>query len=131
MPLLHTHTLTYFLAPNLLLRSLNIFEGGRKRIRGDCLQKGVLRETSKKKKKKIMEIARKAYPDCLIRDGLVSHWDQRKQKYFVLMEFGGKCSSKETLAVIALSLFLQVFSFFLFFLLSFKKSDWLFLSTSG
>lgn len=78
-----------------------------------------------------MEIARKAYPDCLIRDGLVSHWDQRKQKYFVLMEFGGKCSSKETLAVIALSLFLQVFSFFLFFLLSFKKSDWLFLSTSG
>ena len=89
------------------------------------------KRNKQKKKKKIMEIAKKAYPDCLIRDGLVSHWDQRKQKYFVLMEFGGKCSSKETLAVIALSLFPQVFSFFLFFLLSFKKSDWLFLSTSG
>lgn len=69
-----------------------------------------------------MEIARKAYPDCLIRDGLVSHWDQGKQKYFVLMEFGEKCSSNETLALIALSLFLQVFSFFSLFPSFFLKN---------
>ena len=67
-----------------------------------------------------MEIARKAYPDCLIRDGLVSLWDLGKQKYFVLMEFGEKCSSSETLALIALSLFLQVFFFFPFSFFLFK-----------
>lgn len=66
-----------------------------------------------------MEIVRKTYPNCLIGDGLVSHWDRGKQQYFMLMGFGGKCSSNETLAMVTPSLFLQVL--FLFFLLSLKK----------